>query len=40
LDPKVGSFLGILYAAVYNAFTEVETPQQALDKAAAEILAA
>jgi multiple sugar transport system substrate-binding protein len=40
LDPKVGSFLGILYAAVYNAFTGVETPQQALDKAAAEILAA
>ncbi|MDO9300792.1 MAG: hypothetical protein Q7T89_05385, partial [Anaerolineales bacterium] len=37
--PQVGSFLGILYTAVYSAFTEAETPQQALDQAAATILA-
>lgn len=37
--PQVGAFLGILYTAVHRAFTENETPQQALDQAAAAILA-
>lgn len=39
LLPQVGSFLGILYTAVHSAFTEAESPQQALDQAAATILA-
>lgn len=39
LLPQIGSFLGILYAAVYSVFTEAESPQEALDKAVAAILA-